>query len=318
MSDETWWLAGVCVQGSGHVKGAKACEDAHFLASSDEGSFVLVACDGAGSKRLSRFGAAAVAPAVGQLLLTHAEQVMSRKLRPEVVVDVALSAIESLRGLHGGEVGDFACTLVAALVHGGHLMTCHVGDGAIFALEGEHPRCISPPDRDPGGGPYTTFVTCKTAKPRMWSYPVPDHLTGLLCVTDGAQPALMNTVTGACSGLVARVLNRFDLGDSRFEREALLERVVEVELQPRTEDDITLVGARRAFIAGVYGCPECKRPTVEHRMHRTGKAFFGLCKSCGHQVFLHDENVQETRKRYERMARGVGMRAPSLNLPRVG
>lgn len=298
-----WWLACHSEAGTSHVADGRLCEDACFLAATDEGSFVLVACDGAGSKKFSRAGAAAVAAGAGRLLLANASCVMSRKLHPDVVVDVALSELERLVEAQGGGavVSDFATTLVALLVHEGQAMTCHVGDGAIFMLEGEHPRCISPPDRDPGGGSGTRFVTCRGARPRMWLYPVPAYVTGFLAVTDGAQPALYNSVTNACSPLVSRALNRFDLGDSRAEREELLGGFLCSELQPRSDDDITLVGARRACVAGLYGCPECKQPAVEPRMHREGKRFYGVCRACHHMAFAHDEDVDGMRQRYERM-----------------
>lgn len=309
-----FWQAGASVQGTSHVLAGKPCEDAHFIAENpDSGSFVLVACDGAGSERFAREGAAAVAPAVGKLMLSNAADVMARKLRPAAIIDVAVSTIERLVDEQGGGavVSDFACTLVALLVHDGQAMTCHVGDGAIFVLEGEHPRCISPPDREPGGGSGTRFVTCCGVQPRMWSYKVPHYWTGFLCVTDGAQPALINTVTGACSQLVSRVMNRFDLADTRFERESLLADVVKSELAPRKSlDDITLVGARRAFIAGVYGCPECKRPTVKRLMNRDGTRYFGWCRACAHMACAHDENLEETRRSYERVALAAGVPVP--------
>jgi len=244
-------------------------------------------------------------------MLSKAADVMARKLRPAAIIDVAVSTIERLVDEQGGGavVSDFACTLVALLVHDGQAMTCHVGDGVIFTLEADHPRCISPPEREQGGT-GTRFVTCRGVQPRMWSYRLSHWWTGVLCVTDGAQPALYNSVTNACSPLVSRVMNRYDLADTRFERESLLADVVKSELAPRSEDDITVVGARRAFIAGVYGCPECKRPTVQHRVSRDGRRFFGWCRACQHMAFAHDENVQETRQGYERAARAAGVRLP--------
>lgn len=312
MSSE-FLLAGAAVQGTSHLRDGKPCEDAYFIAENpDNGAFVLVACDGAGSERFARQGASAVAPAVGRVMLWNAPDVMNRKLHPKVVIDVARSTIERLVDAQGGGAvaADFACTLVALLVHDGQAMTCHVGDGAIFVLESEHPRCISPPERERGGGSGTRFVTCKGVLPRMWNYRVPHYWTGFLCVTDGAQPALINTVTGACSQLVSRVMNRFDLADTRFERESLLADVVKSELAPRSQDDITVIGARRAGVAGIYGCPECHRPTVERWMNRDGTRFFGWCPACKHMAFAHDENLVETRQGYERVARAAGVLVP--------
>lgn len=311
-----FWPAAVSVQGSAHARDGKACEDAFFIAADDDGSMAVVVCDGAGSVRFGRQGATAVALAVGRVLLAHAPEVIARRTRPHLVTDVARSIIDGLVDAHGGEAtsSDFACTLVALLVCDGYAMTCHVGDGAIFCLEGEHPRCISPPERDPDGGSGTRFVTSKNPLPRMWSYRVPDYWTGFLCVSDGAEPALFNSVTGACSPLVSRILNRFDLGDTRHERERLLRDVVCSEIQPRSDDDITVAGVRRAYVAGIFGCPECKMPTVERRLKLDESAFFGICRACGHEAFYHNENVAETRRSYERVARALRIAVAPVRL----
>jgi hypothetical protein len=281
---EAFWLAGTSIVGTAHVREGRSCEDALFMDRDDEG-FVLVACDGAGSKKFGGEGARAVAPAIGRLLLANAEAVISRKLRPEVVVDVALEAIQRAKVSPDHSIEDYATTLVGLLVHGGKAMTVHVGDGAIFCLEGEFPRCISPPDRAPGGGPYTTFVTSKGVRPRMWLYSVPDYWTGFLCVTDGAEPALFNPVMAASSPLVTRLLCQFDLDGCRSKRESALEDTCRRELQPRSEDDITLVGARRVDVGGAWGCPLCHRPLSKVQLTADRATLFGYCRPCGQPAF---------------------------------
>lgn len=293
---EAFWLAGVSVAGTGHVRDGKPCEDAFFMDRDDEG-FVLVACDGAGSRRFARAGAQAVAPAVGRLLLANAQDVMARKLRPDVVVDVAQEAIRNAMASQADEIDDYATTLVALLIHGGQAMTCHVGDGAIFCLEGEFPRCISPPERAPGGGPYTTFVTSKGVRPRMWLYPAPEYWTGFLCVTDGAEPALYNSVMGAPSPLVTRLLCQFDLDATRSKRESALEHTCRSEVQPRTEDDITLVGARRVDVGGAWGCPLCHRPLSKVQLSADRATLFGYCRPCGHSAFHRPATVSVAGRR---------------------
>lgn len=227
-----------------------------------------------------------MAPAVGRLLLANAKDVMTRKLRPDVVVDVAQEAIRDAMANARDALDDYATTLVALLVHGGQAMTCHVGDGTIFCLEREFPRCISPPERAPGGGPYTNFVTSKVVRPRMWSYQVHDYVTGFMCVTDGAEPALYNPVMNAPSGLVATLLCQFDLDESRSHRESVLEDSCRKQLQLRSEDDITVVGARRANVAGSWGCPSCHRRLAKIQLNADRSAFFGYCRDCRRQVFL--------------------------------
>lgn len=296
--NESWWVAGVSIQGTQKAAAGLACEDAHFTAESEEG-FVLVACDGQSKAPFARDGAAIVARGVGELLLKNAPEVMARSLRGDAVMEVILSLLEKERARQGKGVAlaDYACTLVALLVHGAQAMTCHIGDGCIFMLEGEFARCISPPDRDPSGGSLTRFVTCKGTAPRMWLYPVHEYATGFLVVTDGAQPGLYNAITGSSSGLVARLLNKFDLSSTREERESDLGVQSASALQRLSDDDITVIGARRAYVAGIWGCPECKSLSVEPRITAVKMRFFGYCRNCGHQVFLWP-NTQDVQAAY--------------------
>ena len=73
---------------------------------------------------------------------------MCGEVEAKAVLAVAKCSLESLCDLHGGSVDDYATTLVALLVHDGEMITCHLGDGAIYILEREHPRLLSPPQRD--------------------------------------------------------------------------------------------------------------------------------------------------------------------------
>lgn len=298
-------LAGASLTGTEHASKGKPCEDAFFIGRDDEG-FILVACDGAGSRPNGRTGAQVVASAVGRVILANAQDVIARRLRPDAIIDVAQEAIRGVMTGPRDALDDYATTLVALLVHGNQAMTCHVGDGAIFCLEGNFPRCISPPDRVPGSSTFTTFVTSKGAKPRMWLYEVPDYWTGFLCVTDGAEPALYNQVMNATSPLVTTLVTQFDLDPSRAARQNTLEITCRHLLQPRSEDDITLVGARRLGAGGAWGCPLCHRPLSKVELTRDRSALHGFCRPCCYSAFRQQLPVPVVAER------------PRLHGPRLG
>ena len=274
-----FWIAAVSETGSKHRVDAAPCEDSHFVGR-DGDSFVLVACDGAGSRSHAALGSSVVASAVGELLIKNAAAVMCGEVEAKAVLAVAKCSLESLRDLHGGSVDDYATTLVALLVHDGEMITCHLGDGAIYILEREHPRLLSPPQRD-GRGTY--FVTTDGVRPRMWKRRLEPWVTGFLVTTDGAS-TLSNPVTGEVSRVVGRVVNQLDLG-SEEESHTALRNICQAKLSAATDDDITLVAARRAFVAGRYGCPECFWPRLIIGKARTIGAYYCKCVACGHQVF---------------------------------
>ena len=287
------------VTGTDHVARRVPSDDSCFYAA-DEDAFVLVACDGAGSRKSSWKGSRAVADAIGRFLIHNRDEVMSRAISPRAVVDVACDTLEELRQREGGQLRDYATTLVALLVSGTDAMTCHIGDGAIFVLEREHPRCLSMPERSQDGG--TVFVTSHGAMPRMWHTKVEPHWTGYLCITDGAQPAFYNMVTGAMSPLIVEAVTLPDRQSQHAN--AALTSFVRDHVQPRTEDDITLVVARKSGVAGLYGCPFCFRPSIQAHWNTKRGRFLGYCPSCSREVFSYlGKAAKEAKRLLEREAR---------------
>ncbi len=291
LTEHKFWTAGFSRVGTKHLDAGVPCEDAHFVGH-DGDSFVLVACDGAGARTHSRHGADAVANAVGPLMLHNASEIMGRTLGGKAVLSVALDAINAAVGEHGGTADDYACTLVALLVHEGHRMTCHVGDGAIYVLNGVFPSILSPPD---GEGRFTTFVTSPGAYPHMWKGPLEPHTTGFLVVTDGAD-CLANFVQGVVSPLVSRLIAQMDLRpEHRGARE--FQAQCASTLGPNTNDDLTALVARRAHLFGEYGCPQCFAPNVERKRNAETGTYLVWCSKCSHIVY----SVKDTqeKKRYE-------------------
>jgi len=275
-----FWLAGISATGSKHTEAGMPCEDSHYVGRDGE-SFVLVACDGAGARALSRYGAEAVAQAIGPLLLQNATDIMSRRLGGKAILSVALDAIAGAMGEYGGDIEDYACTLVALLVHEGRCMTCHVGDGAIYVIQGVYPSILSPPQ---GDGRFTFFVTTDGVRPRMWGRALQPYMTGFLVATDGAD-ALANYKTGETSSLVTKLVTRLALA-SENKAQHLLAKMCAQELAPYSQDDITILAAKRAFTFGMYGCPECCWPKVRNGQLPNTHHHFGRCPNCGCLAYL--------------------------------
>lgn len=282
------WLAeSVCLRGQRHEREGTPAQDAVYIARNQAaGAIALVACDGAGSRIHSAFGAAAVSKAVGDLLVSHANEVFARRLGGAAVVEVALDVIEEQVRRRGGAARDYACTVVALLLHGGRVMTCHVGDGAIYVLEAERPICLSEPERGDNGG--TWFITSPGVKPRMWDSVVEQYVTGYLVTTDGAD-CLRNPTTGRVHGMVAELCSQLDFG-----RDAALglRDLCKQDLWTRTDDDVSVLALRRPGVAGRYGCPLCGGPQITHLRSKSGRFELGKCRTCDGVVYRRPLDAQ--------------------------
>ncbi len=295
-----WTTQGVSLTGLGHLAKGRGNDDSFFVAS-DEDATVLVTCDGAGACSHARFGARAVATTVGKFLLLNAAAVVERKVGGAAILEVALDAINQLAHKHELYPDDFSCTLVAAVLVGDQCMTCHVGDGAIFMLDAERPRCISHPE---GKENRTYFVTCAGVMPRMWLHAVPPSVTGFVLTTDGAS-ILYNETTRATHPFVAQLANALDHADAS---EDMLLQMVISSLQQMTQDDVTVVVARRSYIGGVYGCLFCGAHGVLPCWNKSRTAFFGKCTECRQVVFRYDSGVRQACRGYIERSLSSGLR----------
>jgi len=272
----SWWVAGVSVAGRSHVAKGLPCEDAHFT--HDEGdTVVLVACDGKGSRaKYSALGAAAVARTVGRVLVAHSGEVFGGDLSPQTVLDSALSSLEPLAEQKQADIREFACTLVALVANESEVVTFHIGDGAAFMLDREVPLCISPPTCE---GSATYFVTSKNPPLMNFRRATGQRATGFMVTTDGAE-GLYNPRTNEVHPLATRLVNRADFGPGA----GLLKECVERQIQPTSIDDITVVVARKAGVAGVYGCPACRGQNIGAFLSRHKQAFHVRCRTCKTEV----------------------------------
>lgn len=293
MRPSAWWVAGVSVAGRSHVEGGLPCEDAHFTHNEGD-TVVLVACDGKGSgARYSALGSAAVARTVGRLLVAHCEDVFEDELEAQTVVDSALSALEPLADENRCDIREFATTLVALVANEREVVTFHIGDGAAFMLDGEVPLCISRPNNK---GTATYFVTSENPPVRHFRRAAGSRTTGFMVTTDGAA-ALYNPHTNEVTRLVTHLVNRADFRPG----EQFLRESVERSLQPVTHDDITVLVARKAGVAGVYGCPACRGQNIGAFLSRQKQAFQVRCRSCKTQIMqVPLEDVPDAARLFQR------------------
>lgn len=131
----TWIAASRC--GTSHAQNGERRQDAYRVVSAAPGILIAVACDGAGSARYGRHGAALAA----RVLSTHAERWVARHAAvpgPAVIelwIAEVRSKIVATADRKDCVPADFATTLVMAITDGRSTIVAHVGDGAVVARE---------------------------------------------------------------------------------------------------------------------------------------------------------------------------------------
>lgn len=255
-----WRVRGFSIQGYAHLMEGSPCQDAYRQAAVGS-SLLLAVADGAGSRPRSAEGAA--------LLVTLAVDELTAMLKAlgdassgQVLKKGLGHAYAQIRGkflrqasfLAGeGRAGDFAATLIAAVVSDGGIGIIQVGDGFVVvrtvSRQGQtRHHLLSQPTVVGQYSNETIFVSSAAAEvPEIWYAPDPG-ITGVLLSTDGLMRAALAYDGGhpvdVNEDFVHRVLGHLDDdgGDPRkVVRTMLSDGVVNL-----TGDDLTLLAAVRA------------------------------------------------------------------------
>ena len=135
-----WRVVGAAVQGTSHARLGLPCQDAQGYRQLTDGGLLIAVADGAGSARLSQFGAqSAVKAGLDALetvlgLTSPARETAWRKTMWYAFAS-ARSAVSRLAKEEGHRLREYATTLTMAVVHDGWLVTGQVGDGAVVVEE---------------------------------------------------------------------------------------------------------------------------------------------------------------------------------------
>ena len=178
---------------------------------------VIALSDGAGSARYSHHGsraacAAAVAGLGRQLgrnpamvfrqhLLRSALQRGVRRARQEVLQTAKRAATRP----GPAEVGEYACTILLAVMSESLTGIAHVGDGCVVAGDGREWRLLSSPDNGEFAN-ETTFLTSQRSLPRIRVVPT-SQIECLAVMTDGLQDVALSRGRTPYQGFWTPLLN---------------------------------------------------------------------------------------------------------------
>jgi hypothetical protein len=135
-----WRVVGAAVRGTSHVRHGLPCQDAQGYRSLPGGGLLIAVADGAGSARLSEFGArSAVSAGLDALEAALGLYAPNDEAAWQEAMWGAFAsarvAVNHLAKAEGHRLRDYATTLTMAAVSGGWLATGQVGDGSVVAQE---------------------------------------------------------------------------------------------------------------------------------------------------------------------------------------
>lgn len=231
----------LAVQGRGHMKEGIPCQD-KTAAREEFGTRCIVLADGAGSARLSHFGAAAVVESVAEILCREFESFYEAAAPADVtnaILDTLHVRLHEVAKAHECELTDLASTLLFAASNGGRYILGQLGDGCIaFSREGEV-KLVAKPEKGEFAN-QTRFITSAHSERyfRLFKGDL-GSIDGFVLMSDGAAESLYQRNTDTVAPLVRKLIITTFCKNSEWLQNAV-RSIFDREIIQKTTDDCSI------------------------------------------------------------------------------
>lgn len=241
------WESVCCATtGASHIQEGIVCQD-KTCTLEQNGVRAFALADGAGSARLSHFGAQTVTERICRLLCGSFDRLYTMTVpaqAKELILGELLAALKETADTHGCRLGDLASTLLAAAVCGDRYILMHIGDGVIGYVKDDEIRVASAPSNGEFAN-TTTFVTSEGAMRDMRIRKgASGAVQGFVLMSDGSEASLFSKQKMCLAPVLKRLVQRLSMTSAEFLRPSLQKSLDEV-VSRKTRDDCSLVLAAR-------------------------------------------------------------------------
>lgn len=244
------WKSISCeVQGLGHIRNGVPCQD-KALCLENNGVNVIVLADGAGSARLSHFGAECVVETVSSFLSNNFKELFdhndSAEVKTKILEDVKVKLYEKSNAL-GCTISDLASTLLFVAVSDNRYILGHIGDGVIGYLDGITLKVASFPNNGEFAN-ETIFITSNNAIDFFGLFKGNVRgIIGFVIMSDGTGNSLYHKKTGSLSRAIVRLIGRTFTCEKQ-QMESQLTATFENVIRQKTQDDCSIAIMSRSNI----------------------------------------------------------------------
>ena len=238
-----WKIIKCAVAGQAHAKSNTPCQDK--VCSLVRGEVcVLALCDGAGSARLSHFGARAAASRVCALLSKKFDEYFAlneANLRAKIL-KILLQKLQKKAEFLDCKTSDLASTLLFVAIKNDKFILAHIGDGLIGCLKNGVLSVLSLPQN----GEFiniTTFITSPNAQMRI----LRQNLNGtnaFVLMSDGTGTGLYDKKEQRLASVLKDIMQRLMSEDTKALQSQLVRSFEEVVVQ-KTMDDCSIIIAAK-------------------------------------------------------------------------
>lgn len=237
-----WKALGCAVQGNGHFANNIPCQD-KVASLRKNGVSVIALADGAGSAKLSHYGAEKVTQFVCEKLCSNFDYMFADdrdglNAKTDLLFDINYM-LEKLAEGHDCSVRDFSSTLLSVAIRDEDVLAIHLGDGIIGCLKNDELKVISKPDN----GEYANLTVFTTSERAISSIKfIKGRLKdkqGFVLMSDGSCASLYNKQTNELSSGIRNFMKECDKRRSVALNDQLIESF-KYDVRSKTNDDCSI------------------------------------------------------------------------------
>ena len=236
-----WNYSSCEVQGRGHIKNQVPCQD-KTKTTFENGTYVIALADGAGSAKLSHYGARCVVDGITELFVRDFDVLYGKEdgrqvklaIMEKLIMDISFRAEQLACTLK-----DLAATMLVVAINGDRFIIAHIGDGVIGYLDGNVLKVASAPSNGEHAN-ETYFVTSRNAINTMKLFKGNiNRIAGFVIMSDGTEHSLYNKKNNTLSSAIIKLMQRNILLDE-FAMRSQLESTFQNVIITRTYDDCSI------------------------------------------------------------------------------
>jgi len=237
-----WKIVQCAVQGRGHVKTEVPCQDKTF-ALVKNGISVIALADGAGSAKLSHFGAERITQFIccdfaenfDDYFLADDGASVKKEIISKIVVE-----IDSLSKELKCEIKELASTLMFVAVKNDQFIISHIGDGVVGYLKNDELKVASQPEN----GEFTNTTIFTISKDALTTIKLIKGnlggIKGFVLMSDGTETSLYNKRDKRLADVLKKIMNLCVVIPVEKMEEQLI-KSFESTIKKATTDDCSIV-----------------------------------------------------------------------------
>lgn len=204
-----WKVTNYEVCGRSHKKNSIPCQDKTFYSTSNNVTIIALA-DGAGSAKLSHYGAETVIKAACEFFSNNFDALISNEDGKQVKIEILNYLLEHLKNKSeelSCNIKELASTFLLVAVKEDKCLISHIGDGLIGYLKSGELKIASQPENGEFAN-TTTFVTSKDAISAMKLFKANcNGIDGFVLMSDGTAESFYYKRNGTLATVLIKMLH---------------------------------------------------------------------------------------------------------------